>query len=92
MDTALLLWIRVIFNTGLFKNIIRGRDPKFTSALWTTLHRLFGAELSFSTAYHPQTDGVGERMIQALEDMIRIFCAYGLEFKDSDGFTMTGAL
>ncbi|MBW0559907.1 hypothetical protein O181_099622 [Austropuccinia psidii MF-1] len=26
-------------------------------------------------------------MIQTLEDMIREFCAYGLEFKDSDGFT-----
>ncbi|MBW0584185.1 hypothetical protein O181_123900 [Austropuccinia psidii MF-1] len=26
-------------------------------------------------------------MIQTLEYMIRIFCAYGLEFKDSDGFT-----
>ncbi|MBW0529708.1 hypothetical protein O181_069423 [Austropuccinia psidii MF-1] len=26
-------------------------------------------------------------MIQALEDMIRRFCAYGLEFKDSDGCT-----
>ncbi|MBW0576263.1 hypothetical protein O181_115978 [Austropuccinia psidii MF-1] len=26
-------------------------------------------------------------MIQTLEDMIRIFCAYGLEFEDSDGFT-----
>ncbi|MBW0566661.1 hypothetical protein O181_106376 [Austropuccinia psidii MF-1] len=26
-------------------------------------------------------------MIKTLEDMIRRFCAYGLEFKDSDGFT-----
>ncbi|MBW0569720.1 hypothetical protein O181_109435 [Austropuccinia psidii MF-1] len=26
-------------------------------------------------------------MIQTLEDMIGRFCAYGLEFKDSDGFT-----
>ncbi|MBW0517019.1 hypothetical protein O181_056734 [Austropuccinia psidii MF-1] len=26
-------------------------------------------------------------MIQTSEDMIRIFCAYGLEFKDSNGFT-----
>ncbi|MBW0585418.1 hypothetical protein O181_125133 [Austropuccinia psidii MF-1] len=26
-------------------------------------------------------------MIQTLEDMIRRFCAYGLELKDSDGFT-----
>ncbi|MBW0530550.1 hypothetical protein O181_070265 [Austropuccinia psidii MF-1] len=37
--------------------------------------------------YHPQTDGLAERMIQALEDMIRRFCAYGLEFKELDGFT-----
>ncbi|MBW0576243.1 hypothetical protein O181_115958 [Austropuccinia psidii MF-1] len=26
-------------------------------------------------------------MIQTLEDMIKRFCAYGLEFKESDGFT-----
>jgi hypothetical protein len=26
-------------------------------------------------------------MIQTLEDMIRRFCAYGLEFKDNDGYT-----
>ncbi|MBW0505675.1 hypothetical protein O181_045390 [Austropuccinia psidii MF-1] len=38
-------------------------------------------------SYHPQTDGLAERMIQTLEDMISRFCAYGLEFKDSDGFT-----
>ncbi|MBW0499877.1 hypothetical protein O181_039592 [Austropuccinia psidii MF-1] len=39
------------------------------------------------TAYHHQTDGLAERMIQNLEDMIRIFCAYELDFKNSDGFT-----
>ncbi|MBW0572035.1 hypothetical protein O181_111750 [Austropuccinia psidii MF-1] len=87
MDTALLLWSRVISHTGLFENIISDRDPKLTSALWTNLHRLFGTKLSFSTAYHPQIDGLEERMIQTLEDIIRRFCAYGLEFKDSDGFT-----
>ncbi|MBW0589302.1 hypothetical protein O181_129017 [Austropuccinia psidii MF-1] len=87
MDTALLLWGRVISNTGLFKNIICDRDPKFTSALWTNLHIFFGTKLSFSTEYHPQADGLAERMIQTLEDIIRRFCAYGLEFKDLDGFT-----
>ncbi|MBW0575350.1 hypothetical protein O181_115065, partial [Austropuccinia psidii MF-1] len=55
------------------------RDPKFTSALWS--------KLFFYTAYHPQTDGPAGRMIQTLEDMVRRFCAYGLEFKDCDGFT-----
>ncbi|MBW0583753.1 hypothetical protein O181_123468 [Austropuccinia psidii MF-1] len=87
MDTAIMIWNKVISHTGLFQNIISDRDPKFTSALWTNLHSLFGTKLSFSTAYHPQTDGLAERMIQTLEDMIRRFCAYGLEFKDSDGFT-----
>ncbi|MBW0550268.1 hypothetical protein O181_089983 [Austropuccinia psidii MF-1] len=87
MDTALLLWSRAISYTGLFKSIISDRNPKFTSELWTNLHRLFEIRLSFSTAYHPLTDGLAERMIQTLEDMIRRFCAYGLEFKDSEGFT-----
>ncbi|MBW0506670.1 hypothetical protein O181_046385 [Austropuccinia psidii MF-1] len=87
MDTALLTWNRFISHTGLFKDIISYIDPKSTSALWTNLHKLLGTKLSFSTAYHPQTDGLAERMIQTLEDMIRRFCAYGLEFKDSDGFT-----
>ncbi|MBW0569489.1 hypothetical protein O181_109204 [Austropuccinia psidii MF-1] len=87
MYTALLIWNIVISHTGLFKNIISDRDPKFTSALWTNLHKLLGTKLSFSTAYHPQTDGLAEKMIQTLEDMIRRFCAYGLEFKASYGFT-----
>ncbi|MBW0561322.1 hypothetical protein O181_101037 [Austropuccinia psidii MF-1] len=55
-DTAVLLWNRVISHTGLFKNIISDRDPQFTPTLWTNLHRFFGIKLSFSTAYHPQTD------------------------------------
>ncbi|MBW0548358.1 hypothetical protein O181_088073 [Austropuccinia psidii MF-1] len=43
--------------------------------------------LSFSTEYHPQTDGLEERMIQILEEIIRGFCPYGLELKESYGFT-----
>ncbi|MBW0510988.1 hypothetical protein O181_050703 [Austropuccinia psidii MF-1] len=48
--------------------------------------KLFGTKLTFSTEYSPPTDGLAERMAQTLEDMIRIFCAYGLELKDSNGF------
>ncbi|MBW0534395.1 hypothetical protein O181_074110 [Austropuccinia psidii MF-1] len=87
MNTALLIWNRVISWTGIFTNIISDRDPKLFSALWTNLQQLFGTKLSFSTAYHPQTDGLAERIIKTLEDMVRRFCAYGLEFKDCDGFT-----
>jgi hypothetical protein len=48
---------------------------------------MLGTKLACSTAYHPQTDGLAERIIQTLEDMIRRFCAYGLDFKDNDGYT-----
>ncbi|MBW0463378.1 hypothetical protein O181_003093 [Austropuccinia psidii MF-1] len=44
MDTALLIWNRVISWTGIFTNIISDRDPKFTSALWKNLHQLFGTK------------------------------------------------
>ncbi|MBW0585172.1 hypothetical protein O181_124887 [Austropuccinia psidii MF-1] len=87
LDKALLIWNRLISYNGLFKNIISDRDPKFTSALWINLHKLLATKLSFSTAYHPQADVLKERMSKTLEEMIRRFCAYGLDFKDSDGFT-----
>ncbi|MBW0512868.1 hypothetical protein O181_052583 [Austropuccinia psidii MF-1] len=46
MDTALLIWNRVVSWTGIFTNIISDRDPKFTSALWTNLHQSFGPKFS----------------------------------------------
>ncbi|MBW0484768.1 hypothetical protein O181_024483 [Austropuccinia psidii MF-1] len=87
MDTAIMILNKDISHTGSFQNIISDRKPKFTSALWTNLHNLFGTKLSFSTAYYPQADGLAERMIQTSEEIIRKFCAYGLEFEDSDGYT-----
>ncbi|MBW0536841.1 hypothetical protein O181_076556 [Austropuccinia psidii MF-1] len=87
MDKAFLIWNRVVSWTGIFTTIISDRDPKFTSALWTSLHQLFGTELSFCTAYHPQNDGLAERMMQTLEDMVRRNCAYGLKFEYCDEFT-----
>ncbi|MBW0580732.1 hypothetical protein O181_120447 [Austropuccinia psidii MF-1] len=48
---------------------------------------MFGTKLAFSTPYHPQTDGLAERMIQKLKDILRRFCAYGMEYKDHEGYT-----
>ncbi|MBW0488353.1 hypothetical protein O181_028068 [Austropuccinia psidii MF-1] len=87
MDTALLIWNRVISHTGLFEDIVTDRDPNVTSTLWTNLHKLLGTKLLFSTAHHPQTDGLAERMIQTIEKIIRRLCAYGPEFENSDAFT-----
>ncbi|MBW0559529.1 hypothetical protein O181_099244 [Austropuccinia psidii MF-1] len=81
MDTALLIWNRVISWIGIFTNIISDIDPKFTSALWKNLHQLFGTKLSFPTDYHPQTDGLAERSIQTLEYMVRRFFHTALNSK-----------
>ncbi|MBW0506032.1 hypothetical protein O181_045747 [Austropuccinia psidii MF-1] len=48
---------------------------------------MLGTKLAFSTAYHPQTDGLAERMIQTMEDIHRRFCAYSMEYKYHEGYT-----
>ncbi|MBW0583527.1 hypothetical protein O181_123242 [Austropuccinia psidii MF-1] len=63
-------------------NMIKIQEP---SRHWEIVHMDWVTGLP-PGAYHPQTDGLAERMIQTLEDMVRRFCACGLEFKDCDGF------
>ncbi|MBW0509285.1 hypothetical protein O181_049000 [Austropuccinia psidii MF-1] len=87
MDTSLLFWKNIISTCGVPQIIIGDRDPKFTSEFWTNLYDMLGTKLAFSTAYHPQTDALAERMIQTMEDILRIFCAYGKEYKDHEGYT-----
>ncbi|MBW0481555.1 hypothetical protein O181_021270 [Austropuccinia psidii MF-1] len=48
---------------------------------------MLGTKLAFSTAYHPQKDGLDERRIQAMEEIIGRFCAFGMEYKDREGYT-----
>ncbi|MBW0564414.1 hypothetical protein O181_104129 [Austropuccinia psidii MF-1] len=87
MDTALLFWNNIISTCGVPKIIISDGDPKFTSEIWTNLYDMLGTKLAFSTAYHPQTDELAARMIQTIGDILRIFCAYGMEDKDHEGYT-----
>ncbi|MBW0478323.1 hypothetical protein O181_018038 [Austropuccinia psidii MF-1] len=87
METALLFWNNIISTSEVLKSIISDRDPKFTSEFWTNLYDFLCNKPSFSTAYHPQTDGLAERMIKTIEDIIRRVCAYGMEYKDHEGYT-----
>ncbi|MBW0525415.1 hypothetical protein O181_065130 [Austropuccinia psidii MF-1] len=87
MDIALLFWNNIIAACGVPKIISSYRDPKFTSEFWTKLYNMLGAKLEFSTDYHPQTDGLTERIIQTMEDIIRVFCAYSMEYKDHAWYT-----
>ncbi|MBW0467476.1 hypothetical protein O181_007191, partial [Austropuccinia psidii MF-1] len=87
MDTFLLFWKNIIVKCGFPKFIISDRDQKFKSEFWTNLYDMLGTKIEFFTAYHPQTDGLAERMIQTMQDIIRRFCAYGMEYKDHEGYT-----
>ncbi|MBW0548047.1 hypothetical protein O181_087762 [Austropuccinia psidii MF-1] len=87
MDTTLFFWNNIISTCGVPKIIISGRDPKFTSEFWTNLYDMLGTNLAFSTAYHPQTDGLAERIIQTMKNILRGFCAYCMEYKDHEGYT-----
>ncbi|MBW0475973.1 hypothetical protein O181_015688 [Austropuccinia psidii MF-1] len=87
MDTGFLFWNNIILTCGVPRIIISDRDPKFTSEFWTNLYDMLGTKAAFSTAYHPQTDGLAEMIIQTMGDIIRGFCAYGMEYKDHEGYT-----
>ncbi|XP_073133739.1 uncharacterized protein [Henckelia pumila] len=66
------LYIREVVRLhGVPARIISDRDPRFTSNFWKSLHHGLGTKLAFSTAFHPQTDGQSERVIQILEDLLR---------------------
>ncbi|MBW0483755.1 hypothetical protein O181_023470 [Austropuccinia psidii MF-1] len=87
MDTELLFWNNIIATCRVHKIIISDRDPNFTSDVLTNLYDILGAKIVFYIAYHLQTDGLAERMIQTLKDIIKIFCEYGMEYKDHEGYT-----
>ena len=58
---------------GMPKRIISDQGLMFTRWFWTSFQEALGAQLNFSTAYHPDMDGQTERMNQTLEDMLCIY-------------------
>ena len=64
------------------KNIILDRDTKFLSHFWRMLWKKVDTELSFSSAYHPQTDGKTETVNRSLENLLR--CLVGKKPKTWD--------
>ena len=60
--TAKLLWNTVIRYHGIPRAIYSDKGAQFIARSWQELWRLTGTKLGFSSAYHPQTQGVVERM------------------------------
>ncbi|GAA5878755.1 hypothetical protein JCM1840_006047 [Sporobolomyces johnsonii] len=71
------LFYRYIFgNHGLPDDVVSDRGAVFDSNFWRTLSRLTRTKLSMSTAYHPQSDGITERLNQTLEQYLRMYINY----------------
>ena len=56
---------------GVLVSIVSDKDPMFTTHFWKSIQKAMRAQLTMSTAFHPQTDGQSKRIIQILEDMLR---------------------
>ena len=71
---AARLYVDHVFAShGLSKTIVSDRDPRFTSAFFKEVFSVSGVKLQFSTANHPQTDGMTERINRVVEDCLRTF-------------------
>ena len=58
---------------GIPQAIVSDNDPKFTSNFWKGLFKGYGTNLNMNTSYHPQTNGMIERVNRVIEYILRMY-------------------
>lgn len=74
-ETAQLLFSTLFKTFGLPTSVVSDRDPRFLSAYWQQLYKLYGVQLKMSSAYHPQTDGQTEVANRIVATILRHYVA-----------------
>ncbi len=58
---------------GVPKVIVSDRDPRFVGNFWQSFMRKLNTKLNMSTARHPQTDGLTERVNETMQILLRCY-------------------
>ena len=70
-DALLRHWIS---RFGAPRDITSDRGTQFTGQLWDQLNQFLGSQPKFTTAYHPQSNGLVERFHRTLKASLRAVC------------------
>lgn len=68
---AHLFFTEIVRLHGLPKSILSNRDVNFIEHFWRTLLKKMDAQLSYSAAYHPQTDRQTEVVNKSLRNLLQ---------------------
>jgi hypothetical protein len=66
-----MFFMEIVRLHGLSRSIVLDRDIKFVRHFWRTLWKNPGTSFSFSSSYHPQTDGHTEVVNRSLGNLLR---------------------
>jgi hypothetical protein len=72
-DCAVYFISQVVRLHGVPKQVISDRDVRWQAQFYKTFSDILGIQHSFSSAFHPQTDGQTERVNRVVEDYLRHF-------------------
>ena len=68
-------FLSIFARMGVPKIIVSDNGPQFVSSLMVEVARLLSIDFIHSTPYHPQANGLVERMNGTLKSMLRRMCA-----------------
>ena len=63
---------KILLKYGIPEQILSDRGSQFTSYIFKILCKIFGIDKIFTTAYHPQTNGMIERFHRFLKERLRV--------------------